>query len=419
MADEDRKTTLCTLPVTSLERAVQLFGSFGPKGEIPLVLVPDRSCCGFWLSIPEGMFALVTSLGRYEGIWAAGYHFAPPWVKVQYLVTKQYIVFDTPVKDCPTLDNVQIRIDVTIVFRIMPDNQKVYDFAYGLGAQSLDQQLRAAQEEAVRGLARSVTHENAYSLRSVNTSEIVRTMNAQFNKLGVEIKDVMITNVHLPKDIAQRMQAKTTYESVNLLQVKSNAFQLQLLQDQTELESISEEKDHERQAEVEQAKKLQAQVSKEHQIIVAETNKLLAEIKQKELGDVMKIDAESEAIAVRLRGEGHVTMATIEANGRKEAAEVDARKEAYIRKKDAETSALVATNRAIALKTEATAEAAAAKMLVSKREFELNLARLKVVDSLSKNSNTVISGENNDGVLAVLAASQQAARLFGIQGPSK
>ena len=48
-----------------------------------------------WFSVPEGCYALVTKFGQDldhpsgSPVWPAGFHFGPPWVKVQNLVSKQ------------------------------------------------------------------------------------------------------------------------------------------------------------------------------------------------------------------------------------------------------------------------------------------------------------------------------------------
>lgn len=72
------------------------------------------------------------------------------------VVTKQYIVFETPVKDCKTADDVTVGIDMCLILRIMGDESKGEDpglvrrFVYELGPNGLEIQLRAAQDEAVR-----------------------------------------------------------------------------------------------------------------------------------------------------------------------------------------------------------------------------------------------------------------------------
>ena len=94
-----------------------------------------------FITIPSGCYALVTKGGKdedFEGVvkdeltgaeitlpaghtqawWPAGCYAASilPWdlLRVSHMVTKQSIVFDTPVSGCKTQDNVTVHIDMCL-----------------------------------------------------------------------------------------------------------------------------------------------------------------------------------------------------------------------------------------------------------------------------------------------------------------
>ncbi|CAM9650357.1 unnamed protein product, partial [Chrysoparadoxa australica] len=96
-----------------------------------------------------------------SAVWPPGLHWGLPWLKVAHLVTKQSCLLDLAVKSCLSKDNVSVQVDVAIMFRIMGDETKGEDpelvrkFIHEVGPRGLEQQLRSAQEEAVRALARS------------------------------------------------------------------------------------------------------------------------------------------------------------------------------------------------------------------------------------------------------------------------
>ena len=104
---------------------MELFGE--SKGV--LVCAPGRPLRP-WFTVPDGCYALVTRFGKDEDyaegqpIWPAGFHFGPPWLKVEFLVTKQNVVFNMPVKGCKTADNVTVQINLAVVFRIMADESR-------------------------------------------------------------------------------------------------------------------------------------------------------------------------------------------------------------------------------------------------------------------------------------------------------
>lgn len=137
----------------------------------------------FWFTVPTGCYALVTKHGAdmdHEGkdgkrsaVWPAGLHkHTAPWIKVSHLVNKESIVLDLPVKACKTKDNVTVNVDVALAFRIMGDEdlgedpELVRKFVHQVKPRGLEQQLRDAQEEAVRALARSLKHTEIYGIRS-------------------------------------------------------------------------------------------------------------------------------------------------------------------------------------------------------------------------------------------------------------
>lgn len=127
-----------------------MFGATGTSGAVPVIIIPGRNACKPYITVPDGMYAIVQSNGAdvmfgstNNKVYPPGFHWAYPWMKVEYLVTKQTLVFDTPVKGCKTKDDVNVIIDVSIMVRIMGDAAKgedpnlVTDFIYKLGATEL------------------------------------------------------------------------------------------------------------------------------------------------------------------------------------------------------------------------------------------------------------------------------------------
>ena len=159
--------------ISSISSANELFGS--EKGL--LVVRPGRGLAP-WFCVPDGCYALVQRFGKdmdyAEGqpVWPPGYHWGPPWVQVSHLVTMQSVVFNMPVKDCKTQDNVTVTINLAICFRIKADPRKGEDpylarnFVYKVTPRGLEQQLIDACEEATRKVARTLLHTEVYGLRT-------------------------------------------------------------------------------------------------------------------------------------------------------------------------------------------------------------------------------------------------------------
>jgi hypothetical protein len=178
---------------TLLSRATARFST-----EPGLLLLHPHRTLKPYITIPSGTYALVSRhgadekyldkvTGRSSFVWPAGMHIVPPWVRISNLVTMQTVVFDLPVKACKTKDNVTVNIDIALAFRIMgnaelgEDPELVRKFVYELKPRGLEQQLRDAQDEAVRGLARSLRHTEIYGIRSGNTNQMKQLMGSVVN----------------------------------------------------------------------------------------------------------------------------------------------------------------------------------------------------------------------------------------------
>ena len=169
--------------ISSISSANELFGS--EKGL--LVVRPGRGLAP-WFCVPDGCYALVQRFGKdmdyAEGqpVWPPGYHWGPPWVQVSHLVTMQSVVFNMPVKDCKTQDNVTVTINLAICFRIKADPRKGEDpylarnFVYKVTPRGLEQQLIDACEEATRKVARTLLHTEVYGLRTDKSGKKMKVL---------------------------------------------------------------------------------------------------------------------------------------------------------------------------------------------------------------------------------------------------
>ena len=206
----------------------------GGVEHVPIVFLPRRQTCSWWLIIPTGFVALINRHGRYVGMGHAGIQWASPVVAVSHLVPTQYIIYDTPVKECPTQDNVMVTIDVTLILRIDTDHEKsVYNFCYQLGPRGLDDMLKAFQEEAVRGMARKRKYNEIYDLMDTKQDkqleQTLRDLNEHFGKYGVEILSIAVTNVHLPIEFSNTMQEATVWHNRNEFKTLEQEYTLQVL----------------------------------------------------------------------------------------------------------------------------------------------------------------------------------------------
>lgn len=434
-------TRLVSKDIPKLEDAAQLLGTYDLRGNekyTPIVLIPARGCA-WWLTVPEGFYALATAHGRNVGQWNPGCHFARPWERISHLVSKQYVVFDSPIKACPTADNVMVEIDVSVVFHIDGDHgdDPIYEFVYHLGPEKLEKMLVAYQEEAVRTMARMKKYSDIYDLMDTELDDeedqaeekgdeeeevhvqmqlenTKRVMNNRLNRYGVQVFSITITNVHLPAQFRDQMENATTFESLNINQQARQRYDVLVIENEEE-QNRARQKLQELKAQhmAENRRKL-AEESRKTDLYKAETDKLESEIQEKQKAAVMRINADSQLKVAKLNNEKDQIVEKIRAEAMAESRVIVSEMKAKMLIQEAEAKRSVAENDARRLTVEAEAEKLAAKKLRARREFELKVAQLRTLRQLAANKKLSLSGSNNDNVVAQLLSAKNAGAVMGL-----
>lgn len=385
---------------------------------VPMVLVPSRMPCSMWVCVPQGFKAFVARHGKHMEIWEPGFHFAPPWYSITHMVGLQNFVYDTPVKECPTLDNVMVTIDVTIVFHVSPSDETLRKFAFTLGPEGLDGMLQQVQQDSVRAMVRQRKYNEIYDLMNAAHDDALqgtmKELNNTFADYGVEITAMAVTNVHLPASIAQDMQQTTIYHNQDEYHKLNQQHQLLVIEnDEKEKKENQAMKEKLEQYEAECKKRLAGEHSK-LMLIKAETKKQLSEIKEQENAEVLKIDADARLMVSEIDRKKEVELATIKAQGEAEAEQMRVGARAYQLTTLASADLDVAQKKAEALTIQAEAEAVAASKLKSKRQYDENMRHLSVVQGLAQNRDVSVSGVNGDNIPAQLLAAQRAGAILGV-----
>eukprot|EP00568_Trieres_chinensis_P004429 CAMPEP_0183304176 /NCGR_PEP_ID=MMETSP0160_2-20130417/9358_1 /TAXON_ID=2839 ORGANISM="Odontella Sinensis, Strain Grunow 1884" /NCGR_SAMPLE_ID=MMETSP0160_2 /ASSEMBLY_ACC=CAM_ASM_000250 /LENGTH=574 /DNA_ID=CAMNT_0025467185 /DNA_START=106 /DNA_END=1830 /DNA_ORIENTATION=+ len=471
---------------SSVSKANSLFAT--EKGL--LVLRPGGGGCLSWyFTVPSGCYALVTRHGADEDyvaedgttspVWPPGLHyFYPPWMGVSNLVTMQSIVLDLPVKACKTKDNVTVNVDVDLVFRIMGDADRGEDpllvrkFVYEVKPRGLEQQLRDAQEEAVRALTRSMRHTEIYGIRSGPTTRVkssdkkddasdsdtddtdsvasdrdevlegssdnsdrltakrgtrrgVRVaaemrdrLNRQFVPQGVLIESVMITRVTLPDDITSQMTEKTMVISQNAQQRMYHENTMQNTRMEEEVAGMVQGFYEERMQETAAGEEKIGEEKVKLNDLVAQAKKSEANIREESQVRIEKMMAEKKLEEQRVKDRMYETITNIRAEAEKESAEMLANSRADAQSMIAEAELRSTQNHAEAQKVLSAAEGKIAPWIELKKEYETRKKEMNVYGTLAENDGLVVTGgEQNDDEGALLAVADAIlARSDGEEG---
>lgn len=390
---EIEATYLIQLPIPDVADSLKIFGDVHPNRCIPLILTVNKRWRDLWCSVPKGVKAMYTRWGKYEGYFEEGFHLLLPGTRISWIVTEGYVPFDITIKLCPTLDNVMVKIDIMIVFRIV-DCAK---FVFNLGPYKLNDIFCAFLEESIRSLARSVTYDEVYELRGKNLESMKRSLNEKLmDDYGVEIEDVNITNVMLPLLLQDVMQRDTGYESKENCQKQAQSYGLLVANNTAEGEYVTLSRKNESLAMEEEAKRTRLFIAKECDEIIALNNKRLAEIQVEGAGECERIKFESESKEAEFLGEKEKLLATMRAEGSKTAAIIKAEADAYAMVRKSKAMSDVANLKAQAITIVADAEAKHFKSLEQKRKFELLKKRTQILEALANNKNVVVTSNTKD-----------------------
>jgi len=356
------------------------------------------------------------------------------------------------------------------------DPNLVRSFVDEMGPVELGRQLTDAQAEAVRTLARKVEHTEVYGLRNIRdtalrsapgavvesvsptappadaslspdtgevgielpskdaavhetkesnvviaeewaksvTGAMKDNLNEQFNKRSVEIVDVAIQDVKLPKAFITRMQEKTTLvQDINFKKMsqESEMQKLRYLEEITKFKQAAKEEQEQRVSEGERAK---AQALKELRTIKAQTKKEVDKIVVDTREMVRKIEADANLSIEKLNQERSAILAKTSAEASGTKAEVSARMRAFVTEKKSEADLAVIKNRALAFEARSRAEGDAAPKLRSKRRHEMRMKQLNVFGALAENREICVAGDMGDksSLLADVLVSKDRASVM-------
>jgi hypothetical protein len=292
-----------------------------------------------------------------------------------------------------------VDINLSLTFAIGPGVEEATDFIYKLGTTRFDEFLSNEVEEGIRGLVYSVTHDRVNDLREEFAQGMLASLSRKFLAFGVQVKNVKITDVALPRNLAGMLEQTTTFKTRISEIAKKHENAIRVLQDDA-------------------AQQLEAIVrtnARRKQDLLAQCQRY--EIEHKEIIDevigttrVNEIETQSKMDVLVAAAKGNLEIG--QAEGMKESEEIhkqaqiasDKRKVNVKQQKQvlvlqSEGKLAAAENDSKAMVTSAEAENTAAPQLEVKRKFELEWERLEVLQTLAKNGRRFVSGETGKALL--------------------
>mmetsp|Transcript_4395 Transcript_4395/g.7449 ORF Transcript_4395/g.7449 Transcript_4395/m.7449 type:complete len:384 (-) Transcript_4395:74-1225(-) len=369
-----------------------------------MVLMRSQPCCCYCkVNVPNGIYTLQATWGKYDGIMEPGCKCCFfNYKEIKVMITKNTIRYKCPVQDVPTKDDVRVSLDVGINFHIGSSDSAEEDckrFFYNFGPNRLEELLQEECDEGIRDFIKKIKVSRVRDIKTELTSQMMEDLRTKFGPYGVHIEQVNIMNVLIPKDLRVCLMDTTNYDVQLQKQVKyqenkllitnnsENKMVLKLKRDNMQvLFKLQHDKD------VEEINLQTSEVEMETEQIVKKTLALKVQ-------SCKTIDAENIKFLAEARAKAKATTITKQAEAYFEQQKINADNEASIIRENAQARLEVAQGKSEALIKEANAEESHAPNMDQLRKFAEKLKLQEALKKLAQNGHMVISGKNGQDIL--------------------
>jgi regulator of protease activity HflC (stomatin/prohibitin superfamily) len=149
---------------------------------------------------------VVLTLGRYSGMKGPGLRIVIPVLQKMTKVDVRSTPVDVPQQEVITQDNVTIKVDAVVYFRVVDAARAVletnnYRYATSQFAQA-----------ALRDVVGNVEMDSLLGQREQISQEIKRIVDGETDKWGIDVENVKIQNIELPQDMKRAMAKQAEAE---------------------------------------------------------------------------------------------------------------------------------------------------------------------------------------------------------------
>lgn len=149
---------------------------------------------------------VVLTLGKFTGIRNPGLRIVIPIFQQLMKVDVRSIPVDVPSQEVITKDNVTIKVDAVVYFRVVDAAKAVLETNNYLYATSQFAQA------ALRDVVGNVEMDSLLSQREEISQEIKRIVDSETDKWGIDVENVKVQNIELPQDMKRAMAKQAEAE---------------------------------------------------------------------------------------------------------------------------------------------------------------------------------------------------------------
>lgn len=149
---------------------------------------------------------VILTLGKFSGIREPGLRIVIPVIQQMTKVDVRSTPVDVPSQEVITKDNVTIKVDAVVYFRVIDASRAVLETNNYVYATSQFAQA------ALRDVVGNVEMDSLLSQRDQISQEIKRIVDSETDKWGIDVENVKIQNIELPQDMKRAMAKQAEAE---------------------------------------------------------------------------------------------------------------------------------------------------------------------------------------------------------------
>lgn len=146
------------------------------------------------------------TLGRYSGLMSPGMRFVIPLLQSWRRIDMRTIVVDVPDQDAITKDNVTIKVNAVLYFRVQKANDAV------IKVQNFDFAVSQLAQTTMRDVVGEVTLDELLSNRDQISKSIRDIVDKQSDPWGLKVESVELKHIELPGEMVRVMAKQAEAE---------------------------------------------------------------------------------------------------------------------------------------------------------------------------------------------------------------
>jgi regulator of protease activity HflC (stomatin/prohibitin superfamily) len=156
--------------------------------------------------LQEYEMAVVFRLGRFVGVRGPGFVLIIPFIEKIVRVSLRVVTHDVPPQDVITRDNVSVKVNAVVYFRVMDPEKAIIEIEnYKFATSQISQ-------TTLRSVVGSAELDELLSEREKLNKELQSVIDKETDPWGIKVSTVEIKHVDLPQDMQRAMARQAESE---------------------------------------------------------------------------------------------------------------------------------------------------------------------------------------------------------------